>query len=231
MSGKRHFFIILSGLIFILGFQLHAQPSDLADKLTDTGRYFDSAVVERIKLIPRRLFISASYAEIADENIAAPGPDGGIIPSPEDTANAVSLLSPAIGDRVLIAGSNAGYAAALLAGLCDEVFLIEETADINRYRRIFEGLGIGNIVISGDGSLDSFGELVVFDRILVHAAVSELPENITEKLAITGNITFALGLSRGFQQLVSLRRSLLGDSIITAGSCYFPDTKKLSIGN
>jgi protein-L-isoaspartate(D-aspartate) O-methyltransferase len=208
-----------------------AESSELAAVLSRSGRGLNSTVIDTVKIIPRHRFLDVAYKSIAYNDIAVPGFDGSIVPSPGDLVTAVSLLSPDSGDNILVAGNNAGYAAALLSQLCSKVYLIEETSGASVYRDLFTELGIDNIVIAKNADMREFDEILAFDKIFIHAAESELSERVTERLAIQGNITFILSIEGSFQQLVSLRRSLLGDSIISAGSCYFPENRTLKIGN
>jgi len=207
------------------------KSSELADSLSRSGRGLNSTVIDTVKLIPRHEFLEKSYRSIAYDDIALPGFDNNIIPSPGDLVTALSLLSPGSKDKILIAGNNAGYAAALLSRLCSEVYLIEETSGASSYKDIYNKLGINNIRIAENADMRAFSDIIAFDKIFIHAAASELSERVTERLAIQGNITFILALEGNFQQLVSLRRSLFGDSIISAGSCYFPENRNLKIGN
>ncbi|MBI9105981.1 MAG: hypothetical protein JEZ04_04500 [Spirochaetales bacterium] len=208
-----------------------AESSELAGVLSRSGRGLNSTVIDTVKFIPRHRFIDAAYRSIAYADIALPGFDSAIVPSPGDLVTAVSLLSPDSDDTILIAGNNAGYAAALLSRLCAEVYLIEETSGVSIYRELYTELGIENIHIAENADMRAFGEIIAFDKIFIHAAASELSERVTERLAIQGNITFIIALEGSFQQLISLRRSLLGDSIISAGNCYFPKNHRLKIGN
>lgn len=208
-----------------------AESSELAAALGRSGRGLNSTVIDMVRLIPRHRFLETAYSSIAYDDIAVPGYDGSIVPSPGDLVTAVSLLSPNPDDIILLAGNNAGYAAALLSGLCAEVYLIEESSGAADYKRLFNELELDNIKIADNADIRAFEDVIAFDKIFIHAAASELSEKVTERLAIQGNITFILSLEGGFQQLVSLRRSLLGDSIISAGSCYFPENRTLKIGN
>ncbi len=205
--------------------------SILAAELSDSHRGISSSIIDSLKKVPRHVFLDSSYGGIAYENISLPGFDGGSIPSPSDILTSVEYISPTSTDTVLVAGNNAGYAAAVLSRLTAKVYLIEETAAADKYRGIFAEYGFNNITISDTRDINSFEEIFGFDRIFIHGAVSEISERVTERLSIKGSITFILAKTGSFQQIVTIRRSLLGDSISCGGSCFFPDILKLKISN
>mgnify|MGYP005857185179 CR=1 FL=1 len=190
-----------------------------------------SAVTDILSVIPRHRFLSGAYSAIAYEDIPLPGFDNRIVPSPSDLVNAINLLSPAENESVLVAGNNAGYAAAMLSQISDTVYLIEESSAADSYRNIFSELELNNIIVADRADINAFAGTLSFDNILIHAAVPEISEKITEMLSIKGSIVFPLADKGGFQQLVLLRRSLLGDFIRTGGSCFFPEVRDLKIGN
>ena len=203
----------------------------LAADIASSRRGINSSIIDAMKLIPRHLFADESYGNIAYEDIALPGADNGFISSPTDTLAAIGMLSPSTGDKILIAGNNTGYSAAILSRLAQEIYVIEETSAAGYYTDIFNRLEIENIRIAESPDINEFTDIFAFDKIFICGAVPEVSEKITERLAIQGNITFILAEDGGFQQIVSLRRSLLGDSIACAGSCYFPEIEILKITN
>ena len=207
------------------------QNNNLATSLSNTSSRLSSSITDAMRKVPRHVFLDASYENIAYENISLPGYGGGILPSPADTLAAVDMISPTSTDNLLIAGNNAGYAAAILSRLAEKVYLIEETPVADAYREIFAELGFDNIIVSEQVDINSFSEIIAFDRIFIHGSVSQVSEQITERLSIQGNITFILATPGGFQQIISLRRSLLGDRISCGGSCFFPEIKDLKVSN
>lgn len=203
----------------------------LISNLLSSGLGLNSSIIDALKNVPRHLFCSESYRNIAYEDISLPGLNGGILPSPKDVATAIEMLGPSANDKVLIAGSNAGYCAAIISRLAGSVYLIEETGSVPYYKEIYAKYGFNNIIVADTSDFNSFSEIIAFDRIMIHGAVSEVSENVTERLSIQGNLTFILTSRNSFQQIITLKRSLLGDSISCGGGCYFPEIKKLKIAN
>jgi protein-L-isoaspartate(D-aspartate) O-methyltransferase len=207
------------------------QAQAVASLIRNSNAGFNSALIDALTKIPRHLFVAETYSGVAYEDISLPGFDGRIVPSPTDLAVAINLLAPSETETVLIAGNNAGYAAAILSLLSDNVYLIEESSAAASYSKLFTDLQLNNIVIADRADINSFPEIRTFENIFIHAAVPEISERITEMLSIRGSIVFPLAGKGGFQQLVLLRRSLLGDYIKTGGTCFFPEAGFLKIGN
>lgn len=204
---------------------------NLALSISSSDYGFNSSIMDAMIEIPRHIFLAPEYNDIAYSNLALPAYDKSLQPSPSDLIKAIVMLSPAASDTLLIAGNNAGYAAAILSKLVKKVYLIEETSASDIYGTLFETLSITNIELAETSDINSFDEIFAFDKILIHGAVSAISEKVTEKLSIQGNITFVLAETAGFQQIISIRRSLLGDNISTGGSCFFPEIKRLKISN
>lgn len=241
MLNTVKFYVVFLLFMLIPFFSLHAQSSygadwqnqniNLATDLSSSDRGINSSLIDAIKTIPRHMFTDESYYDIAYEDISLPGADKGFIASPSDILSALGMLSPASNDKILIAGNNTGYTAAILSKLSADIYLIEETSAAGSYPGLFSELAVDNINIADSADINWFNEIIAFDKIFICGAVSEISEKLTEKLAIQGNITFVMSEEGGFQQIISMRRSLLGDSIACGGSCFFPEIKVLKITN
>ncbi len=245
MSGKTVFtFILMLILMTALSLsQLPAQSADnstadwykknieLTTELQQSNKGLNSSIINVVSEIPRHLFADSVYYDIAYENISLLGYGGGIIPSPSDIVLAITAVSTSSSSNVLVAGNNAGYAAAILAKISNHVYLIEETDAAEEYPKLFKKLGYNNITVAAAADINSFSNILAFDRIFIHGAVEGISEKITEKLSIQGSLTGIMAQSGGFQQIITISRSLLGDSISCFGSCFFPEIVSLKISN
>jgi protein-L-isoaspartate(D-aspartate) O-methyltransferase len=113
--------------------------------------------------------------------------------------------------KVLEIGTGSGYQAAILSRLCRHVLTIERyrtLADSARTR--LEKLGYDNVeVLLGDGfDIPSGGG--DFDRIMVTAAMEEIPERLLARLAPGGILVAPVGPHRGTQTLVRVTRTEAG---------------------
>ena len=203
----------------------------LAAEISASDIGVNSSLIDALRPVPRHLFTEEAYYEIAYENIALPGADMGFTASPSDLLRAIEMLSPETGDRILVAGSNTGYAAAALSSAAAEVYVIEESSALDSYRTIFSEYGFENVILADTADINEFSDIIAFDCIFICGAVPSVSEKLTERLSIQGNLTFILAEQGGFQQIVSLQRSLLGDTIRGGGTCYFPEIRVLKISN
>ena len=105
--------------------------------------------------VPRELFVPPESRHLAYEDIPLPIGYGQTISQPYIVAYTVQAMRLGASDRVLEVGTGSGYAAAVLAELCAEVFTIECIAPLaeSAGERLAR-LGYGNVtVIEGDGGL------------------------------------------------------------------------------
>jgi protein-L-isoaspartate(D-aspartate) O-methyltransferase len=114
--------------------------------------------------------------------------------------------------RVLEIGTGSGYQAAVLAPLCRMVYTVERHRPLLKAAESrFKTLNIHNIVVRhGDGA-GGWPEQAPFDRILVTAAVSEIPPALVKQLKPSGILIAPLSgpgeFERISQHLVKIIRS------------------------
>jgi protein-L-isoaspartate(D-aspartate) O-methyltransferase len=118
-------------------------------------------------------------------------------------------LSPA--HRVLEIGTGSGYQAAILSRLCRQVLTIERYRTLaDSARKRLAKLGCDNVeVMLGDG-FDIPADAGQFDRILVTAAMEQIPESLTQRLEPGGVLIAPVGPHQGTQTLVRLIRTDTG---------------------
>jgi len=113
--------------------------------------------------------------------------------------------------RVLEVGTGSGYQAAILSRLCRQVLTVERyrtLADSARAR--LEKLGCDNVeVMFGDG-FDVPAGAGSFDRIIVTAAMEQIPESLTQRLEPAGILIAPVGPHHGTQTLVRVTRTDAG---------------------
>jgi protein-L-isoaspartate(D-aspartate) O-methyltransferase len=112
---------------------------------------------------------------------------------------------------VLEIGTGSGYQAAILSRLCRHVLTIERyrtLADSARAR--LEKLGYDNIeVLLGDG-FDIPAGAGDFDRIIVTAAMEQIPEKLLARLEPGGILIAPVGPHQGVQTLTRVVRTDAG---------------------
>ncbi len=171
----------------------------------------DQAVLRTMEEVPRELFVEASDRDGAYRDSALPIACGQTISQPFVVAYMTEQLQVQKSHRVLEIGAGSGYQAAVLSKLAREVLTVEryrKLADAARAR--LEKLGCHNVeVMLGDG-LHVPPNIGPFDRIIVTAAVEQIPENLIERLEVGGILIAPVGPHQGIQTLTRLSRSANG---------------------
>ena len=175
----------------------------------------DLDILRAFESAPREEFAPYRFRDLANRDIALPIGCGQTMPRPVELARRIAALGVGRGHRVLEIGVGSGYAAAILARLAREVVSLERyaTLAIEAARRL-EALGVGNVrVLQGDGMAPD-RDLGGFDRIMVHGAILQVPEPLTDRLAPGGALLFARmepgGEKKGAQRLIRLERNAAG---------------------
>ena len=113
--------------------------------------------------------------------------------------------------NVLEIGTGSGYQAAILSRLCKQVLTIERYRTLaDSARKRLEKLGYYNTeVLLGDG-FDVPAGAGDFDRIIVTAAMEQIPDKLAARLEPGGVLIAPVGPHQGTQTLVRLVRTESG---------------------
>jgi protein-L-isoaspartate(D-aspartate) O-methyltransferase len=171
----------------------------------------DQAVLRTMEDVPRDMFVEPADRGDAYRDMALGIACGQTISQPFVVAYMTEQLGLQKSHRVLEIGTGSGYQAAILSRLCGHVLTIERyrtLADDARTR--LERLGYHNIeVMLGDG-FDVPAGAGDFDRIIVTAAMEQIPDVLAERLAPDGILIAPVGPAHGVQTLVRLTRTATG---------------------
>ena len=154
-----------------------------------------TVVLERIRNVPRHLFVDEALSSRAYEDTALPIGQGQTISQPYVVARMTeSLLEGFEGKRILEIGTGCGYQTAVLAPLVKEVFTVERIPELlRRSRQRLRDLDLYNVRFRlGDG-WDGWRKYGPYDGIIVAAAASELPPRVLEQLAPGGRLIIPVG--------------------------------------
>ena len=166
----------------------------LADRLREKG-ISDERVLEMIRTTPRHLFMEEALAHQAYDDTALPIGYGQTISQPWVVARMTELLiEPGVPRRVLEIGTGCGYQAAILAGLCEQVYSVERIRPLlDQARARLRELGLARVQLRhADGGLGWPAE-APFDGILAACARAEVPEELLEQLADGGRLVMPVG--------------------------------------
>ena len=168
----------------------------------------DQAVLRALEEVPREIFVTAGDRGHAYRDSALGIACGQTISQPFVVAYMTEQLQLRRDHKVLEIGTGSGYQAAVLSRLCGHVLTIERyrtLADSARAR--LEKLGYHNIeVMLGDG-FDIPTGAGDFDRIIVTAAMEQIPENLLQRLLVGGILIAPVGPHHGTQTLVRVTRT------------------------
>jgi protein-L-isoaspartate(D-aspartate) O-methyltransferase len=178
----------------------------LVQRLRDQG-ITNLAVLDRIRNLPRHIFVDEAIASRAYEDTALPIGFGQTISQPFIVARMTEALldgPPLL--KVLEVGTGCGYQTAVLAPLAERIYTIERIEGLQkRARTRLKELDIRNVRFKvGDGSL-GWRSQAPFDGILVAAAPLVVPEELVDQLAVGGRLVVPAG-PEGKQQLLRIVR-------------------------
>src|SRR5580658_10446321 len=178
----------------------------LVQRLRDQG-IANPAVLDRIRNVPRHIFVDEALGSRAYEDTALPIGFGQTISQPYIVARMTeALLEGGPLARVLEIGTGCGYQTAVLSPLVTTLFTIERIAPLmERARERIKELGLRNVRFRhGDGSV-GWKALAPFDGILVAAAPLSVPQALLEQLQLGGRLVVPVGPETR-QELVRVTR-------------------------
>ena len=166
----------------------------------------DARVLDAMDQVPRELFIPEKYAGNAYDDNPLPIGMGQTISQPYIVALMTQCLELAGTEHVLEVGTGSGYQTALLAALSERVYTIERFNELSEQAQaVLAKLDYCNIDFAiGDGSC-GWPETKQFDRIIVTAAVPDIPGPLKDQLAEGGLIVAPVG-GQWTQELVVARK-------------------------
>jgi protein-L-isoaspartate(D-aspartate) O-methyltransferase len=171
----------------------------------------DQAVLRAMEEIPREIFVEASDLADAYRDSALGIACGQTISQPFVVAYMTEQLQLQKNHRILEIGTGSGYQAALLSRLGGHVLTIERFRTLaDRARARLAKLGCNNVeVMLGDGFAvpDEAGN---FDRIIVTAAMEQIPDALAQRLETGGVLIAPVGPQQGTQTLIRMVRTDAG---------------------
>jgi protein-L-isoaspartate(D-aspartate) O-methyltransferase len=171
----------------------------------------DQAVLRTMEDVPRDMFVEPTDRADAYCDMALGIACGQTISQPFVVAYMTEQLNLQKSHRVLEIGTGSGYQAAVLSRLCGHVLTIERYRTLaDRARARLAQLGYDNVeVMLGDG-FDVPADAGSFDRIIVTAAMEQIPDALAQRLGPEGILLAPVGPRHGVQTLVRLVRTEAG---------------------
>ncbi|MGY4884044.1 MAG: protein-L-isoaspartate O-methyltransferase family protein [Nanobdellota archaeon] len=167
---------------------------------------FHERIITAFQHVKREDFVHENFRKMAYDDIALPLSNDQTISQPSTIALALSLLKLKENQKVLEIGSGCGYTLALIAeiigpqGKAYGVEIVKELAEesINNLKDY-----PNTVIYNRNGKLK--GDETSFNRILISAALTEIPHEVLDQLADNGIIVAPIG-SDFMQTLTSIRK-------------------------
>lgn len=193
----------------------------LVQRLREQG-IIDERVLDRIRQVPRHLFMDEALASRAYEDTALPIGFGQTISQPYVVARMTeALLAGGMLGKALEIGTGCGYQSAVLSPFVQELYTIERIESLlGKARRTLRELRIRNVKFRHDDGNVGWPARAPFDGILLTAAPHAVPPALLEQLAIGGRLIAPVG-AEGRQDLLRFTRSEKGLARESLGSVSF----------
>jgi protein-L-isoaspartate(D-aspartate) O-methyltransferase len=197
-----------------------ARQSMILDQLQRRG-IIQARVLSAMGRIPRERFVAPGHEDQAYEDRALAIECDQTISQPYIVGLMTQALELAGDEKVLELGTGSGYQTAILAELAARVVSIERHAELSqRAGALLAELGYHNVrLVVGDGSAGC-PEEAPYDRIIVTAAASEVPETLFEQLREGGILVIPIG-DRDSQALQAIRKEDSQPQAKTLAGCRF----------
>jgi protein-L-isoaspartate(D-aspartate) O-methyltransferase len=180
----------------------------LRNKLVDSLRknnISDERVLEAIRKVPRHFFMDSSFLEFAYEDKAFPIGSGQTISQPYTVAFQTELLEVEKDHKILEIGTGSGYQACILLEMGAKVFTLER--QLNLYKKVKAFFATHHYqakVFHRDG-YEGLPAFAPFDRIIITAAIAQIPVSLKSQLKTGGILVAPVGKS-GHQLMLKMRK-------------------------
>lgn len=160
-------------------------------------------VLNAINEVPRHLFMDSSFVHFSYADQAFPIGAGQTISQPYTVAFQTELLELKAMEKVLEVGTGSGYQAAVLVEMGVKVFTIERHRELFlRAQSTLNYLGYRPDFFYGDG-YKGIPAFAPFDKILITAGATEIPEDLLAQLKVGGILVIPLG-DKGSQTMLKI---------------------------
>jgi protein-L-isoaspartate(D-aspartate) O-methyltransferase len=157
----------------------------------------DPKVLDAMRRVPRHRLVPQDIRAQAYRNSALPIGHQATISQPYIVALMTHLLRVKPGQRVLEVGTGSGYQAAVLAEMGAEVRSIEIVPQLaERAARDLASLGYLSVRVRAGDGYAGWPDEAPFDRIVVTAAATEIPDALVVQLKPGGRMVMPVGRPR-----------------------------------
>ncbi|HCI80039.1 MAG TPA: protein-L-isoaspartate O-methyltransferase [Ktedonobacter sp.] len=197
-----------------------SQKQHLLQELLRSGVH-DRRVLGALERVPREQFVDRIYMNQAYDNVALPIQMEQTISQPLMVAVMTQALQLMGNECVLEIGTGSGYQTAILSQLANHVYSIERHPQLLwQAAQRLHALNVENVSLYVSDGSAGWPEQAPYDRIIVTAASSEIPEPLLAQLAPRGIMIIPVGEPRR-QELLRVQNTFFGPRTTMLGGCVF----------
>ena len=176
----------------------------LVNTIKDKG-IKNEGILKAMDALPRHFFLEKAFEEWAYQDKAFPIGNEQTISQPFTVAYQTELLEIKKRDKVLEVGTGSGYQAAILALLGARVYTIERQEELfHKTNNLLEKIEVGNIRTFLRDGYKGLPEYAPFDKILVTAGATTIPQPLKDQLKVGGFLVIPVG--ENVQKMIRITR-------------------------
>ncbi len=166
----------------------------------------DPQVLDLMESLPREAFVPAGYENVAYADIDIPIGHGEVMLAPKYVGRMLQALGIHEGDVALEVGCGTGYATALLARVCRQVFSVDIHQDfVDTTAANLKAQGIDNVTLETGDAAQGWDAHRPYDVIFISGSSPVLPEAFQESLNRGGRLVAFVGDSPVMQAILITR--------------------------
>jgi len=188
----------------------------------------DKKVLDAMGKVKRHLFVDKDLWDQAYKDHPLPIGEGQTISQPYVVALMTQALTITPGQKVLEIGTGAGYQAAVLAELTDNVYTIEILPGLaQKAAQRLQALGYVSVKVKCGDGYAGWEEYAPFDAIIITCAATHIPPLLLKQLKIGGKLIMPLGSTFFTQDLTLVIKKEIGNEVTSiTGVVFVPMTGK-----
>mgnify|MGYP001568920338 FL=1 len=172
----------------------------------------NKSILNVMRDIDRRNFVSKEYSDIAYDDCAIPLGENQTISQPFIVAFMTENLELKPRHKVLEIGTGSGFQTAVLSKFADLVVSVEINEVLAKKASIrLNQLGYSNISLHHSDGIQGISKYAPYDRILVSAASDKIPKKLFDQLSINGQMIIPIGKQSEVQHLWLIKKMKDGE--------------------
>src|SRR3989344_3434475 len=199
------------------------KKKDLVNYWTQNKIITDKSVLDAFLRVPRENFVLPQYKDQAYEDIPLPTKKGQTISQPTTVMIMTQALEVKKEQKILEVGTGSGYQAAILSVLVgdkDKVYTTEILKELYDFAK--ENLkDYKNVTLLHKDASKGLDEFAPFDRIIITAAATKMPQKLLQQLKIDGIMLVPFGENKYVQKMLKITKQKDQNKIEDLGNFVF----------